>query len=261
MSGGNLSNHEVSTDVIETLRKYDSPTICNVIELFDLRPRTAGYVDSTVKALFPEMPAVVGFASTATLHASKPAENGHQTSFKSQIEALLELPAPRIVVCQDLDSPPAAATFGEVMCSVYQRFGCAGVITTGCGRDIDAVRKLGFAAFACSICVSHGYSHFEDLHKPVQVGGLTIRPGDLIHADANGIVVIPTEIAKEVAQACPAYLESEQIILHYLKSAKVNIEGLQGAFDQHASSILEIPKRVCAKSNVAAIENEENGLI
>jgi 4-hydroxy-4-methyl-2-oxoglutarate aldolase len=259
--GGKLSNQEVSTDVIDALRKYDSPTISNVIELFDVRPLNAGYVDSTITALFPEMPAVFGFASTATVRASSSAEKGSQASFRSQMEALSKLPAPRIVVFQDLDSPPAAATFGEVMCSVYQRFGCVAVLTSGAGRDLDAIRKLGFPAFASSVCVSHGYSHFEEVHGPVQVGGLTIHPGDLIHADPNGIVVIPTEIAREVAQACQAYIESEQVILNYLKKADVNIEGLQGAFDQHGINIVAIPKRFRTKSSVPAAENAKNTLI
>ena len=210
-----MTNHEVSPEAIEALHKYDSPTISNVVELFNFRPRNAGYVDSTIKALFLEMPAVVGFASTATFRASPPAEKGRQASLRLQIEAISTLPARRIVVFEDLDSPTVAATFGEVTCSVYQRFGCVGLITSGAGRDLEAVRKLGFAAFASLVCVSHGYCHFKELHVPVKVGRLTIRPGDLIPADANGIVVIPPEIAKEVAEACPAFIESEQVILNY----------------------------------------------
>jgi len=245
-----LRKHEVSAEVIEALRRFDSPTISNAIELFGVRPRNRGYVDSTIRALFPEMPPVVGFASTATFRASKPGEEGKQVSLQAQVEALLTLPAPRIVVFEDLDSPPAAATFGEVMCSVYKRFGCIGLITSGAGRDLDQVRTLGFAAFSSSVCVSHGYAHFEALHVPVRVGGLTIRPGDLIHADVNGIVVIPADIAKEVAELCPAYVDSERIILDYLKRAGADVAGLEESFHKHSANLRAFTQNLEARGRV-----------
>lgn len=254
-----MNQRHISAEVLETLRKFDSPTISNVIELFEIRPRNAGYMDPTIRALFPEMPPIVGFASTATSRASRPASQGTRANLKQQIEGLDRLPSPRIMVFEDVDSPVVAAIFGEVMCSVYRRFGCVGLITNGAGRDLDAIRKLGFAAFTSSVCVSHGYSHFEELNVPVQVGGIVVRPGDLIHADGNGIVVIPLEIAEKVAKTCVAYINTETVILDYVKNKDADVAGLQGAFDKHVALMQEISKKLHVSPQSAA--SLEEGLV
>lgn len=250
-----MNQHRISAEVLDTLRKFDSPTISNVIELFDIRPRSAGYMDPTIRALFPEMPPIVGFASTATSRASRAASGRTKATLKEQIEGLERLPSPRIMVFEDVDSPVAAAIFGEVMCSVYQRFGCVGLITNGAGRDLDALRRLGFAAFTSSVCVSHGHSHFEELNVPVEVGGIVVRPGDLIHADGNGIVIIPLEIAEQVAKSCVGYINTETVILDYLKNKNVDVAGLQGAFDQHVALMKEISKEFhCSSRRPTTLE-------
>ncbi|HEY3129865.1 MAG TPA: RraA family protein [Acidobacteriota bacterium] len=241
----------VSPEVIQELQKYDSPTIINVIELFQIQPCNSGYMNASIKSIFPEFPPVVGYASPATFRgAIAPAQAETNSSFLAHIEALSLLPQPRIVVFEDLDSPSKAATFGEVMCAIYQRFGCVGIVTSGAARDILAIRKLGFAVFASSTCVSHGYSRIEDMHQTVHVGGLTIRTGDLLHADANGIVLIPHSIADSVARACPLYIEAERIVLEFLRSETVSLEGLRQAFDEHVQKILSIPGMVRGAADV-----------
>src|SRR5690242_11494830 len=139
---------ELRPELLDRLRTYDTPTICNLIELFDIRPRTAGYMDARIKACFPEMPPTVGFAATAAFRSSAPprAADGYATT-ATQVERFAELSGPPIVVFQDLDDPPAAATFGEVMCTVYQAFGAVGLITSGAGRDLDQVHAIGFPVF------------------------------------------------------------------------------------------------------------------
>src|ERR1700757_5226775 len=155
---------------LRLLAQYDTPTICNVIELFEVRPRSAGYMDSRIRACFPEMPPIVGFASTATMRTKYPrAESGGYGSLDEQVARFAELPGPAIVVFQDLDDPPVGATFGEIMCATYQCFGALGIITSGPGRDLDQVRRLGFAAFTNSTVCSHSYSHITSIHEPVYV--------------------------------------------------------------------------------------------
>src|SRR5947209_17123241 len=129
----------------ELLRRFDTPTVCNVIELFDHRPHTAGYMDGRIDACFPKMPPLVGYASTATFRsAAPPRASNVYSSLAEQVASFAELPGPAVVVFQDLDEPIAAATFGEVMCSSYKAFGAAGLITSGAGRDLDQVEALGF---------------------------------------------------------------------------------------------------------------------
>ena len=113
---------------LELLRKFDTPTVCNVVELFDQRSRTAGYMDGRIQACFPKLPPMVGYASTATFRsAAAPRAGNVYCSLAEQVATFAELPGPPIVVFQDLDNPVAAATFGEVMCSSYKAFGAAGL--------------------------------------------------------------------------------------------------------------------------------------
>jgi regulator of RNase E activity RraA len=146
-------------------------------------------------------------------------------SLDQQVALFAELPGPPIVVFQDLDDPPVAATFGEIMCTTYQSFGAAGLVTSGAARDLDQVRKLGFPAFSNGVICSHGYSHILDLHGAVRVGGLTIHAGDLMHADANGVATIPLEVASEVAGAAQEFAAAEAIVLDYLKQGAVTVRG------------------------------------
>src|SRR6266700_7567741 len=166
---------------LKLLAQYDTPTISNVIELFEVRPRNEGYMDARIRACFPEMPPIVGYAATATMRCAEPRREGDvYGSHDEQVSRFAELPGPPIVVFQDLDDPAVAATFGEIMCSTYQAFGAAGLITSGAARDLDQVRRIGFPAFSNGAICSHGYSHIVDLHRPVRVGGITIHAGDLL---------------------------------------------------------------------------------
>lgn len=228
----------LSPDILQKLAHFDSPTISNVIELFELRQRNCGFMTPAIRSLFPELPPIVGCAATATYRSSRALAQGEAvSSLAEHVEALCALPSPRIVVFQDLDEPPAAATFGEVMAAVYKRFGCVGLITSGAARDLEAVRRMDFAVFASGISVSHGFGRIENVNCLVSVGGLTIRPGDLIHADLNGVVTIPDAIAGQVADTCSGWMEAEAIVLDYLKRPEVDVEGLKKALEQLGAAI------------------------
>src|SRR5207249_583229 len=169
----------VSAADLELLRRYDTPTICNVVELFDLHPRTAGYMDGRIQACYPKLPVMVGYASTATFRSAAPPRGGNvYAGLDEQVASFADLPGPPVVVFQDLDSPVASATFGEVMCTTYKTFGAVGLITSGAGRDLDQVEKLDFPCFTSGTISAHGYCHIVQHHIPVSVGGVMIHPGD-----------------------------------------------------------------------------------
>src|SRR5215470_1972102 len=166
----------IRPEELKLLAQYDTPTICNVIELFEVRPRETGYMDSRIRACFPEMPPIVGYAATATMHTAFPRKQGSvYTSLDEQVSRFAELPGPAIVVYQDLDDPAVSATFGEVMCTTYQAFGAVGLVTSGAARDLDQVRRIAFPAFSNGAICSHGFGHIVDLHRTVRVGGLTVH--------------------------------------------------------------------------------------
>ncbi len=204
---------------LELLRKYDTPTVCNVVELFDLYPRTAGYMDGRVTACYPALPPMVGYAATATFRSSAPPRAGSAYGdLGAQVAAFAELPGPPVVVFQDLDDPVAAATFGEVMCTTYKTFGAVGLITSGAGRDLDQVEALTFPCFTGGTICAHGYCHFPSLNVPVRVGGCMVHPGDLLHGDPNAI-------ASAVAHACAEFMAAEAIVLDYLRAGSGTPKG------------------------------------
>lgn len=203
---------------LDKLRTFDTPTICNLIELFDVRPRDVGFMDDRIKACFPDMSSIVGFAATATFRASAPPRKGDAyAGLEAQVERFGELSGPPIVVFQDLDSPSVAATFGEIMCTVYKAFGGQGLITSGAGRDLDQVHKIGFPVFTSGAICAHGYVHIPQVHVPIHVGGIAIYPNDLLHADCNGVTTIPIEIADELADMGDEFIAAEAVILNGLR--------------------------------------------
>lgn len=220
----------ITSAELELLRKVDTPTVCNVIELFGIRPDNAGYMDARITAAFPEMPPMVGYAATATFRSAAPPMKGASYGgMEGQIKSFKDVPTPRVVVFQDLDNPSAAATFGELMCGIYKTFECAGLITSGAGRDLQQVRALNFPVFTAGTICSHGYVHLLDFNIPVHVGGITIYPGDLLHGDCNGVTTIPHAIAGEVARLCAGFMEAEGHILDFIKTGKPDPKALAKA--------------------------------
>ncbi|HKA01426.1 MAG TPA: RraA family protein [Candidatus Solibacter sp.] len=230
---------------LKRLAQFDTPTIANTIEVFHVRPRTAGYMDARIRACFPELSPIVGYASTATMRCAQPkAEGDVYGTLDAQVARFAELRGPAIVVYQDLDDPPVAATFGEIMCTTYQAFGASGLITSGPARDLDQVRKLGFAAFSNGAVCSHGYSHIVDLHGTVRVGGLTVRAGELIHADANGVCTIPSEIADAIPDAATEFVAAEALVLDYLKRGAPNAKEFAEARKAMLDAIAALGRKV-----------------
>jgi 4-hydroxy-4-methyl-2-oxoglutarate aldolase len=238
-------NEPLTTEELDLLRKFDTPTVCNVIELFDNRPRNAGYMDGRIQSGFPKMPPMVGYASTATFRSAAP-PRGEDVygGISEQIERLKEVPSPQIIVFQDLDDPTAAATFGEVMCTTYKTFGCVGLITSGAGRDLDQVEAIDFPVFTGSTICAHGYCHIMHVNIPVHVGGITVYPGDLLHGDCNGVTTIPNEIAKDVASLLVEFVAAEEVILNCLRSEGANLEAFTEAREECVRRIGELKKRV-----------------
>ena len=213
-------------NAIKTLGNYDSATIANVLELFDIRSRLAGYMGSEIRPLYPELPPAVGYAVTATYRTSYP-KRGEEAyaSMPDLVSAIVKSPAPAMVVLQDLDEPPRAAAYGEMMAAAFKAFGCCGLIASGQGRDIQQVGKMRFPCFASGVNVSHGYFGLLEVNVPVHVGGLQVRPGDVLHADANGVVALPPLLLPEVAALCEEYVAAERVILDYCAAGKPTPDG------------------------------------
>lgn len=242
-----MNTNQLNREDYELLQKHDTPTVCNVIELFDFRPRNEGFMDQSITACFPEMPPMVGYASTATFRSAAAAGGEAYGSLKGQVETFDLYALPSVIVFQDLDQPIAAATFGELMCTTYKRFGSAGLITSGTGRDLDQIRAIDFPAFTSGTTCAHGYCHTPTIQVPVEVGGLLVNPGDLLHGDCNGVSSIPHEIASEVAQLCGPFMEAEAILLDYLNGGDLTPAGLAEAQKACKAAIEKLADQVSRK--------------
>lgn len=239
----------ISQATLDKLAQYDTPTICNVIELFDVRPRNVGYMDHRIQSNFPEFPPMVGFACTSAFRSDAPPVGGDAYgSMDQQVARFADLPGPAVVVFQDLDDPPVAATFGEVMCATYQAFGAAGLITSGGGRDLEQVRALKFPVFTGSTICSHAYCHLLHIGLPVRVGGLTVHQGDLLHGDANGVTNIPIDIAADIADITQEFVDAEGIVLDYVKGPGTKTpQGLADARLEFQAVVKKLTERVRRK--------------
>jgi len=239
----------ISPETLAKLAKFDTPTICNIIELFDVCPRNRGYMDGRIKANFPTLPPMVGFAATAAFRSDcAPSGGNAYGTMDQQLEQFSALPGPAVVVFQDLDDPPVAATFGEVMCSVYKGFGSTGLITSGAGRDLEQVRAINYPVFTSGTICSHAYCHILHLGLPVRVGGMTVHQGDLLHGDANGVTSIPPHVACAVADIGDEFIAAEGIVLNYVRGqGHKTPAGLKAARDEFAAVVKKLTER--AKQN------------
>ena len=216
---------ELDPALLETLKRFDSPTLSNAIETFAVRPRDEGYMSMDVRCMFPELGPLVGYAATATIRARGPVQ-GDQTALYQHVR---EIPEPRVVVVQDMDEPPGCGSlWGEVSATIFGALGCAGCVTDGCVRDLKEARAMGFQFFARGPCVSHGYVRVETAGRPVTVGGLSISPGDLIHADQHGVLLIPREVAVELPAAAERVITAEQSLLKWVRSSDFDADELIG---------------------------------
>jgi len=218
----------LNPEMLETLRLIPTPAVSNAIELFDVRPRTAGFMGPDVRQMFPALPPIIGYAVTArSVSAHEPGAKGpaSRPDYWRYIEA--SRPEPYIAVVEDLDQPPPiGAFFGEVNANIHRALGCVGAVTNGGIRDMDEVEALGFPIWASGVIVSHAHVHMVDFGTAVRVGGLVVHPGDLLLADRHGVINIPLEIAPEIPEAVRKIELREKTIIGYCQSPDFSPDGL-----------------------------------
>jgi regulator of RNase E activity RraA len=204
----------LTAEELAELRNFDTPTISNAIERFNVRPFTEGFMGPEIKCILPCDKPIIGYACTAKISALKPPTEEQKELAMAYYAKVKETPFPTITVIEDIDPKPVGSFWGEVQGSIHKALGCIGVVTNGGVRDLDEVERLQFKYFASCVLVSHAYVHIEDYDCPVNIGGLTVRPGDLLHADKHGVILIPHEIAPALAEACRKAQWAEEPVIH-----------------------------------------------
>jgi regulator of RNase E activity RraA len=171
---------------------------------------------------------MVGYAVTATANSMAPGRARNRQGLVRLFEALAAAPKPAVLVVQDVGPRRTHACFlGDVIATLSHRLGTIGIVTDGGVRDLDGVRPLGYHVFAAGLVVAHGTFNFEDVGVPAELSGVRVQPGDLIHADANGVTTVPLEIADKVYAQCLKLREGELALRDYAHSRKFTLEGLK----------------------------------
>jgi len=195
-----MPNGDLSNELLERLRQFDTCTMSNAIERLNIRPRNEGFITGAVTCRFPQLPPVIGYAATARMRSSMmPIKGRCYYEHPDLWRYVAGLAGPRILVIQDADDPPGVgALFGEAYARISRALGSVACVTNGAVRDVPGIQALGFQLFAGGISVSHAYAHVMEFGEPVEIGGLQISTGDLLHGDLHGVLAIPIEAAREL---------------------------------------------------------------
>ena len=233
-----MTSKPLNETELAALRAWDTPTICNALEITSPERRAIGFTVEPLVCAFPDLAPIVGYARTANIRSVEPSTRPGSDMRNQRLNYyryVAEGPDPTITVIQDMDGPRRGygAFWGEVQSTIHHSLGCLGVVTDGSVRDIDAVAP-GFQFIADRIGPSHAHVHLEDFGKTVNVAGMTVNSGDLIHADRHGAVVIPHAVARDVAEACNLLERREAVILEACRQPNFNVEVLGRAMADSA---------------------------
>ncbi|MGA9981087.1 MAG: RraA family protein [Candidatus Sulfotelmatobacter sp.] len=213
---------------LDALRRFDTCMVSNAIETFDARLRNTGFADASVRCIFKDTSPMVGYAATARLRSGEPPIVGGSFHDRADFwKSILEIPAPRILVLEDMDEPPGRGAFvGDMHAAIVKALGCIGYVTNGAVRELPAVRAMGVQLFAGSVAVSHAYAHIFDIGAAVKVGGMEVRPGDLLHGDRHGVLTVPSGIAARIPASAAELQRREKKIIDFCRSSAFSVAGL-----------------------------------
>ena len=207
----------------EFLQSIDTPTVCNLLEVVAPERRGFGYTVRHLHCPFPDLPPMVGFAKTVTMRAQDRValgEAGYMNKRLDYLDYIAAAPQPSIAVIQDLDDIVGFGAFwGEVQTNIHQALGCLGTITNGSIRDLPMIPQ-GFQMLAGSIAPSHAYVHVVDFGVNVNIHGMAVKSGDLIHADRHGAVIVPLDTIDGMMGAADGLAAKEAKIIAAAKSGK-----------------------------------------
>lgn len=224
-----MASEPLLTEVqLDALRRFDTCMVANAIEAFNVRLRNAGFTRGKVRCMFPDNSPMVGYAVTARLRSGEPPIAGgtfhDRRDFWSHI---LKSPPPRVLVLEDMDHEAGRGAFvGDMHAAILQALGCVGYVTNGAVRELGAVRSMGLPLFAGSIAVSHAYAHIFDVGAELNIDGMEVRSGDLLHGDQHGVLTIPAEIAAAVPEVATRLQQRERKVIEFCRSGNFSVTRL-----------------------------------
>lgn len=213
---------------LESLRAFDTCTVSNAIERLNARMRNEGFVSGAVRCRFPDLHPMVGYAATGRVRTmSPPMTHRCYHDRMDWWKYVASLPKPRVLVVQDVDPKPGLGAFvGEIHAAIGLALDCVGCVTNGAVRDLPALKDQKFQTFAGNVSVSHAYAHIIDFSEPVEIGGLKIQSGALLHGDRHGVLEIPLDIAAKVPAEASRILAEERELVEFCRSPEFSLEDL-----------------------------------
>ena len=222
----------MTKSLLELMARVDTPTVCNAIEVAQGARGFDGFTRGTMLASAPGE-AMVGYARTARIAAVAPPKEETDVIKARRMgyyKYMSEGPRPGVCVIEDSDFPNAiGAYWGEINTNIHKAFGLSGTLTNGVMRDLGDLPD-GYPIVAGSIGPSHGFVHVLDFDQPVEVFGLTVAPGDLVHADRHGALVVPLDVIDTLEAAIGTLFASEKIILDAVRDKRIGFSEFEAAW-------------------------------
>jgi len=220
--------NQSSNGHVNGLSAFDTCTLANAIERFNIRPRNEGFVSGEATCQFPDLPPVIGHAVTGRIQTYMPPITGRcYYDHAAWWQFLMTIPPPRFVVLRDIDSRPGfGALFGAMHAHICRALDCVAVLTNGSVRDLAAIRPMGMQLYSGSVSVSHAYAHVVDFGEPVEIGGLIINPGDILHGDRHGVLSIPRELVSELPGVAKQIQAEETELADFVGQSSLSVEAL-----------------------------------
>ncbi len=235
------------------LKRWNTPTIFNGWEQITRRNAgKEGFNLEEVRDFMPHMGPMVGYAATVIIEPSNPKHRNESPSAWSEYRRYVAgVAGPKIIVVQDLDKPRVLGSFwGEVNSNIHRTLGAVGTITDGAIRDLDEMNNAGFKALARRLCVGHAFSHPVRWNCELEVFGQKVRPGDLIHADKHGFLVIPPEDQEKLWEAA-CFMDANEcstLIAVARSAAGQTTEEVLGQIDAAAARFNEATRKRFARA-------------
>jgi regulator of RNase E activity RraA len=204
------------------------PAVCDALYELGLREQV---LPSTLRPLFPDR-GFVGLAHTVAGREISPAVGWDEgvVRMRSYLEVFEHLEPDSVLVSTTADG--FVGHFGELTGNAAQRRGCVGVVLDGNLRDVTGLREIGLPVVYRDFSPRNGIGRWEMTaeQEPVQIGDVVIRPGDLVIAEFEGVLVVPREEAGMVLERAEAIVGAEALVRDEIRqgstpSASFDIHG------------------------------------
>ena len=219
----------LTPELIEEYRRFNGASVSNAIETFAVRLRNEGFADGRLRCLHSQLAPILGHAVTARIRCSSPPPVGHSYHDRTDWwNYIASVPAPRIVVVQDVDERPGLGAFvGDVHANILRALGCVGYATNGSVRDVGHAGTLGFQVFASGVSVSHAFAHIVDFGQPVELADLAVSSGDVLFGDCDGLLTVPAQLIDQIPPVVRRMQKQEEQVIAFCRSSGFSIDGLR----------------------------------